>query len=78
MSIAAPEGDLARCIVHERSDEWPTTIEISAYWKHQSGGKRGKKKTIRISADEFFGRTSGAPMTGDQLIGMIERMRKLG
>ena len=76
MTIAQPEGDLARCVVHERAEDWPTVIEISAYWKYN--GKRGKKKTIRINADEFFGRGQyGAPMSGDQLISMIDRMRKL-
>lgn len=70
-------GDLARAIVHEPSDEWPDYIEIRAYWGPPNGKHRGRHKSTLISADEFFGRGGyGAPMTGDQLINRIERLRK--
>lgn len=76
MSITMPSGDLARCVTHEPSDEWPSIIEIVAYF-NKGGGRRGKRKSVQISADEFFGRGShGAPMTGEQLIGIVERLRR--
>ena len=75
MSIDIPQGDLARAVVHEPNRAWPTMIEITAYWKPDAG-KRGKRRIVRISAAEFFGSATGAPMTGDQLIGIIERLRK--
>lgn len=68
-----PAGDLARAVTHELNDDWPTSIEIVAYF----GENRRRRKAILISADEFFGRGGyGAPMTGDQLIGIIDRLRR--
>ena len=76
MTIAMPQGDLARCKVSEPSEEWPEMIEVVAYWGHNKG-RRGKRRAIQISADEFFGRGGfGAPISGDQLIGMVERLRR--
>jgi len=76
MTVQLPEGDLARAKTHEPSRNWPTMIEIVAYWKPMGHG-RGKRRSVRISADEFFGRGSyGAPMSGDQLIGIIDRLRR--
>ncbi len=66
-------GDLARVTTHEMDDSWPTSIEIVAYFGE---GKR-KRKSIEISADEFFGLGGyGAPMSGDQVIGLINRLRR--
>lgn len=68
-------GDLSRVISTESDDSYPTLIEITAYWKH--AGRRGKVRRMQISADQFFGRGAyGAPMSGEQLIGMIDRLRK--
>lgn len=75
MPVEQPQGDLARCITHEPKRDWPDTIEIVAYWKPNGNG-RGKKLSAKISGDEFFGLNTGAPMSGDQLIGIIERLRK--
>ena len=76
MRIHMPAGDLARAITHEANDDYPTIIEIVAYW---GNGRKGKRRSIEIPADEFFGRGShGAPITGDRLIGMIERLRRQG
>jgi hypothetical protein len=73
MAMTLPQGDLARCVVHERDDDWPTMIEIVAYF----GEKRRKRRSIEIPADQFFGRGAyGAPITGDQLISIIDRMRR--
>jgi hypothetical protein len=70
-----PSGELARAITHESSDDYPNLIEIVAWWGE--GGRHGKRRSIEIPADQFFGRAGyGAPITGDQLILMIEQLRK--
>lgn len=75
MTIHLPQGDLSRTITHEPDNDWPHSIEIRALWKTSKGGFR--KKTVVISGDEFFGRASyGAPLTGDQVIGIIDRLRR--
>ena len=69
-------GDLARVTANETDDSWPSLIEIVAYW-NKGGGRRGKRKSIRIPADQFFGRGEyGAPLSGEQLIGLIDRLRR--
>lgn len=68
-----PAGDLSRVVTHESNDDWPVAIEIVAYF----GENRRKSKRVEISADQFFGRNGfNAPMTGDQIVGMIERLRR--
>jgi hypothetical protein len=77
MTQPKPQGDLARVIVHERPEDWPSLIEIVAYWGNK--GRKGRRRSIEIPADQFFGRGfSGAPMSGDQLIGIVERLRRMG
>ena len=67
-------GDLARCVTHEANDDWPVTLEIVAYWRED---RRGKRTSIEISADEFFGRNGfGAPMSGEALIRKVEQLRR--
>lgn len=74
MPITIPAGDLARAITHEADESWPTMIEVVAYWGE---GRKGKRRSIEIAADQFFGRGQyGAPISGDQLIGMVERLRR--
>jgi len=69
-----PEGDLARCKTHEADETWPAMIEIVAYWRPD---RRGKRRAIAISADEFFGRGGyGAPISGDRILHMVDRLRK--
>jgi hypothetical protein len=69
-------GDLARVTSHEANDDWPTSIEIVAYY---GSDRRGKRKSVIVSADQFFGRNGyNAPMTGDQLILIMERLRRAG
>lgn len=76
MAIQMPQGDLARAISHDPNDEWPTMIEVVAYWGE---GRKGRRRSIQISADEFFGRANhGAPMTGDAIIRMIDQLRRQG
>lgn len=68
-------GDLARCKTTEANDDWPTLIEVVAYFGKE--GRKGKRKAVQIPADQFFGRGRyGAPMNGDQLIRIIETLRK--
>lgn len=70
-----PAGDLARTVNHEADSEWPTLIEIVAYF----GDGRKKAKRVSISADQFFGRNGyNAPITGDQLILIMDRLRRSG
>ncbi len=77
MSTNANVGDLARVVTHDPSDEWPDRIEIVAIWARNGG--RGRRRAIGINADQFFGRGQfGAPMSGEQLIGMVEKLRKQG
>jgi hypothetical protein len=69
-------GDLARCVTHEANDDWPTLLEIVAYFGKQ--GRKGKRRSILISADEFFGRNGhGAPISGEALIRKVEQLRRL-
>ena len=71
-----PAGDLARTINHEASDEWPTLLEIVAYYGKD---RKGKRRSVTISADQFFGRNGhNAPLTGDQLFMIIDKLRRGG
>lgn len=73
MAISLPAGDLARVKSVEANSDWPEMLEIVAYW----GPGRKRRKSIEISADEFFGRNGyNAPMTGDQIVSIINRMRR--
>ena len=79
--MAQSEGDLARVKAIEPSEEWPSLIEVVAYWRHGpgNGGRRGRRRSIQINADQFFGRGRyGAPMSGEQLIGMVDKLRRQG
>lgn len=69
------DGDLAKAVTHESDESWPTLIEIVAYFGKE--GRKGKRRSVKIDADQFFGRKGyGAPMSGDQLIRMIEQLRR--
>jgi hypothetical protein len=69
------ECALATAKCHESNDDWPTLIEIVAYFGPE--GRKGKRRSIEIGADEFFGRgIYGAPMSGSRLITMIEQLRR--
>lgn len=79
MTVYIPEGELARATCHEPSSEWPTMIEVVAYWGTQDQPRKGPRRSILIPADEFFGRGSyGAPITGDRMVGMIDQLRRSG
>ena len=74
--MAQNQGDLSRAICHEPDDSWPTVLEIVCYWS-KDGTRKGRRRSIEISADQFFGRHGyGAPMTGEQLFQMIDRLRR--
>jgi hypothetical protein len=76
--MAQVAGDLNRLISHDPSEEWPASIEIVCYWNTPKKPK-GRRRSIELDADQFFGRGRfGAPMSGEQLIGMVERLRKQG
>ena len=68
-----PSGDLARCETIEPDQSWPSMVEVVVYW----GEGRKKRRSIEISADQFFGRgVHGAPISGDQIIFMVNQLRK--
>ncbi len=70
------EGDLSKTRSEEPDYDWPSRIEVRALWKTKSGGY--KIRSIHIRGDQFFGHGEyGAPMSGEQLIATINRLRKL-
>lgn len=72
-----PPSDLSRATSHDADSEWPAEVKISVKWPGPNGNMLVRSETI--SADQFFGRGAhGAPMTGDYVIGLIERMRRAG
>jgi len=74
--MSRPYGELANTITHEASEDWPNTIEIVAYFGPPDRPK-ARRKSIEIDADQFFGRKGwGAPLSGEVLIGMVERLRR--
>ncbi len=75
MPYFPPSGELARAIVHEPESDWPGIIDIVAYYGPM--GRKGKAKRVTITADQFFGRGGfGAPMTGDDVLRIIDQLRK--
>lgn len=77
MAISNPVSDLARSTQHEQDFTWPESVKIQLKWLDRYD--RPIVRTQEISAAEFFGHGSyGAPLSGDQLIGYIERMRRAG
>lgn len=73
-----PAGDLANTKVHELDQSYPTHIEIVAYWS-KDGSRKGRRRSIEIPADQFFGHGAfGAPLSGDALIAMVQRLRMQG
>ena len=69
------DGDLAKTKTHESDESWPSLIEIVAYFGKE--GRKGKRVSVEIDADQFFGRKGyGAPMSGDQLIRMVDGLRR--
>lgn len=67
------QGELTRATTHEANEDWPHTLEIVAYF----GEGRRKRRAVAIPADQFFGRGSyGAPMSGDQIVNMINKLRR--
>jgi hypothetical protein len=77
MPVQPHEGALATAKCHEANDDWPTLIEVVAYFGPE--GRKGRRRSIEIAADQFFGRGAyGAPMSGDQLVSMVDRLRRSG
>jgi hypothetical protein len=75
MPVQPHEGALATAKCHEANEDWPTLIEVVAYFGLD--GRKGRRRSIEIGADEFFGRGQfGAPLSGDRLLSMVERLRR--
>ena len=69
-----PSGDLARVVSHEQNSDWPFLLEIVAYY---GDSRKGKRKSITISQDEFLGRNGhGAPMSADMVWSIINKLRR--
>ena len=78
MSVPQNQGDLSRTQSQESDQSWPTMIEVVAYWS-KSGNRKGRRRSIEIPADQFFGHGKfGAPLSGDALIAMVQRLRLQG
>lgn len=72
-----PPPDLDRATSHDPDQDWPAEVKISVKWPGPNGGMMVRSETI--GADQFFGRGAhGAPMSGEYVIGLIERMRRAG
>ena len=77
MAYTPPVSDLARSRQHEQDFTWPESVKLQLKWLDRNG--RPIVRTHEISASEFFGHGRfGAPLSGDQIISYIERMRKAG
>jgi len=75
MTTRYGEGQLARAINHEMADDWPTMIEVVAYFGE---GRKGKRRSIEISPDQFFGRNGhGAPMDAAQFANIVNQLRRM-
>lgn len=76
--IPIPRGDLDRAPVSEPEQTWPSLVEVVCYWS-KDGSRKGRRRSIEIDADQFFGRGKfGAPLPGEAVISMVERLRKMG
>ena len=77
MAIETPKSDLSRTKNQESDQIWPHQVKISIYWRDDRG--RVTVGSEIISAAQFFGNDGfGAPLTGDFVISLIERMRRAG
>jgi len=77
MPIEPPKSDLARSVQHEQDRVWPHAVKIAVHWMDSEG--RVLIRTEVISASQFFGEGGfGAPLTGDFVISLIDRMRRAG
>jgi hypothetical protein len=65
-------GELDRAILHE-ADE---TIEIVAYFGPANDRRKGRSRRVEIPAARFFGHGYGAPISGDQLVQLINKLRR--
>lgn len=72
-----PAGDLAKVKRHDADETWPAMVEIVCWFGPTDNPRKGKRRFIEIPADQFFGFGAfGAPLTGDVLIGMVDRLRR--
>jgi hypothetical protein len=60
--------------VMEPEKRWPDEIALVATWRE---GKKTKVEKIVIAREDFFGERGGSPMSGDQLIYAVNRLRKM-
>ncbi len=77
MPIDIPKSDLSRSVQHEQNRVWPHAVKIAVHWMDSEG--KILVRTEVISAAQFFGEEGfGAPLTGDFIISLIDRMRRTG
>lgn len=72
-----PQSDTARAKSVEPDQTWPELVEIRMHWRLPNSAVLATSE--KISADEFFGKgAQGAPLSGEQLIAKIEKLRRAG
>ena len=77
MPVDAPISDTSRAIQHNPNEDWPSEVNIQVIWLNDIGQRSIRSESI--SANQFFGRGKyGAPLPGEHVIQMIERMRRQG
>jgi hypothetical protein len=75
--IDSPVSDTSRATMHEADRTWPHSVKIAVHWRDEFG--RTTVRTEVISSEQFFGLGKfGAPLSGDHVISLIERMRRAG
>lgn len=71
--MSAPKSDTDRIPMHEPNKDYPDRVEIVLHWPE------GRKTSHEITAAQFFGdKAHGAPISGDVLIAIIDRLRRHG
>src|ERR1700743_1324268 len=74
ITMDMPTSDTARSIQHEPNRDYPDRVSISLSWVRNG---LILTRSADISPEHFFG-DAGAPIEGAAIIGIIERMRRLG
>jgi hypothetical protein len=72
MMMDQPRSDLYGAVQHERSLPWPQDMRIVATWPD------GSTTEFAVSAAQFYGHETGAPLGAAALLGAMERLARSG